>query len=355
MLEARYWFNHGTIDRGFEFSKMARKGSTLSSVRSQPPEPRSARAAPSGDLSNLFQARLEAVAAETEALLDRLLRPEAAAGEISRPLRLLETMRYAALGGGKRLRPFLVVETANLFDVPHAQSLMAAAALECVHCYSLVHDDLPAMDNDALRRGRPTAHKAFDEATAILAGDGLLTFAFDILSRPETHPDAAIRVELVSALAKAAGLGGMAGGQMLDLTAEGRFGGTDQLAAGDIRMLQAMKTGALLAFACKSGGMLGKAAPDQRAALARYGSAIGEAFQIADDLLDVVGDAATVGKATGKDAAARKATFVSLLGTAGARARLDALVAEAESALAPLGDKTGVLRAAARFIADRRS
>jgi farnesyl diphosphate synthase len=327
----------------------------VSSVRSQPPEPLSARAVSSGDVSNLFQSRLEAVAADTEALLDRLLQPQASAGEISRPARLLEAMRYASLGGGKRLRPFLVVETANLFDVPRARALMVAAALECVHCYSLVHDDLPAMDNDALRRGRPTAHKAFDEATAILAGDGLLTFAFDVLSRPETHADAAIRVELVASLAKAAGIGGMAGGQMLDLAAEGRFDGAGRLGASETKMLQAMKTGALLAFACMSGGMLGKATPDARAALARYGSAIGEAFQIADDLLDVVGDTATVGKATGKDAGANKATFVSLLGTAGARARLDALVAEAEAALAPLGNKADVLRGAARFIANRRN
>ncbi len=213
------------------------------------------------------------------------------------------------------------------------------------------------MDNDALRRGRPTVHKAFDEATAILAGDSLLTLAFDILSRPETHPDAAIRVELISALAKAAGVGGMAGGQMLDLAAEGRFanGGQSPLAFDDIKMLQSMKTGALLSFACASGGMLGNARPKARTALARYGSAIGEAFQIADDLLDVSGDPATVGKATGKDAAAHKATFVSLLGVAGARERLNALVDEAESAVTSLGEDGSVLKAAAHFIASRRN
>lgn len=290
-------------------------------------------------------------------MLDQLLQPDLAAGEQPRPARLLEAMRYASLGGGKRLRPFLVVETANLFGVPRRQALMVGAALECVHCYSLIHDDLPAMDDDALRRGRPTVHKAFDEATAILAGDGLLTLAFDILSRPQTHSNPAIRIELVSALAKAAGVGGMAGGQMLDLAAEGRFANGRQrpLDFADIKILQSMKTGALLSFACASGGILGEARSKAHAALARYGSAIGEAFQIADDLLDVDGDPATVGKATGKDAAANKATFVSLLGVAGARERLDAIVQQAEAAIASLGENSGVLKAAAHFIANRRN
>src|SRR5262249_49491388 len=221
-------------------------------------------------------------------------------------------------GGGKRLRPFLVVETASLFKTPRRQALMVAAALECVHCYSLVHDDLPAMDNDGLRRGRPTVHKAFDEATAILVGDSLLTFAFDILSRPQTHPDPALRVKLVSALARAAGIGGMAGGQMLDLAAEGRYK-RPNLDFDDIKNLQAMKTGALLLFACTSGAILGRAHRRQLVALERYGAAVGEAFQVADDLLDIEGDPETVGKATGKDTAANKATFVSLLGVDGAR------------------------------------
>src|SRR5271170_5691261 len=170
-----------------------------------------------------FISRLDATAKETDQLLDRLLSATPAAGELSRPVRLIEAMRYSSLGGGKRFRPFLVVECAALFDIARSQALMAGAALECVHCYSLVHDDLPAMDNDDLRRGQPTAHKAFDEATAILAGDGLLTFAFDILSRQETHADPRVRIELVMALARASGVGGMAGGQMLDLAAEGRF------------------------------------------------------------------------------------------------------------------------------------
>jgi len=171
-----------------------------------------------------FLSQLNAVAADIESLIDRLLKAETVDGERARPKRLLDAMRYSSLNGGKRFRPFLVAATAALFDVPRERTLMVGAALECVHCYSLVHDDLPAMDNDDLRRGRPTAHKEFDEATAILAGDGLLTFAFDILSRPEVHPDPAVRIELILALARASGIGGMVGGQMLDLAAEGRFG-----------------------------------------------------------------------------------------------------------------------------------
>jgi farnesyl diphosphate synthase len=318
---------------------------------------RPSRSAPAPDPAARFKHQLDRVAAGTEDTLAALLAADPAPGETLRPARLLEAMRYASLGGGKRLRPFLVVESARLFGVDERQALMTAAALECVHCYSLVHDDLPAMDDDALRRGRPTAHKAFDEATAILAGDGLLTFAFDILSRPQTHADAAVRIGLVSALARAAGVGGMAGGQMLDLAAEGRFASTanEALDVEGIRTLQAMKTGALLRFACVSGALLGGADAAARAALEAYGTAIGEAFQVADDLLDVDGDAATVGKATGKDAAAHKATFVSLLGVDGARARLSDLVAQAEASLAPFGADGDVLKAAARFIAERRS
>jgi len=304
-----------------------------------------------------FLTRLDAVAAETEALLDRLLAAAPAAGEWSRPERLIAAMRYASLGGGKRFRPFLVVESAALFQVPRQRALMAGAALECVHCYSLVHDDLPAMDNDALRRGQPTAHRKFDEATAILAGDGLLTFAFDILADEETHPDADVRIGLVRALARAAGVGGMAGGQLLDLAAEGRFNGGEprQLGASEVRTLQAMKTGALLRFACEAGGILAAAGPHERAALERYGSAVGQAFQIADDLLDLEGDPAQVGKSTGKDAVAGKATMVSVLGSAGARERLRELVAEAEVALAPFGAAAAVLIEGARFVAERHA
>ena len=308
------------------------------------------------DIETVFQDRLGQVAHDTEALLDRLLAPPPAHGEKARPARLLDAMRYVSLGGGKRLRPFLVVESAALFDVSRQNSLMAGAALECVHCYSLAHDDLPAMDNDDLRRGRATAHKAFDEATAILAGDGLLTFAFDILCRPETHADAEVRLELVSALARAAGLGGMVGGQMLDLAAEGRFDASPpKLGEQEVKVLQAMKTGALLRFGCLAGAILGKADQNRRTALDRYGSALGEAFQIADDLLDLEGDPATVGKATGKDAAAHKATLVGVLGPAVARRRLEALVAEAQAALGPFGGHADVLKAAARFVATRQA
>ena len=306
---------------------------------------------------NLFRQRLDQVAADTEHLLDRLLGTAPVEGECARPQRVMDAMRYVALGGGKRLRPFLVVETAALFKAPREQALMAGAALECVHCYSLAHDDLPAMDNDDLRRGRPTAHKKFDEATAILAGDGLLTFAFDILSRTATHPNAAVRIDLVMALARASGLGGMVGGQMLDLAAEGRFDGgkVTPLGVDQIRLLQSMKTGALLRFGCIAGAILGQASPAQRDALDRYGSALGEAFQIADDLLDVEGDAATVGKATGKDAAVGKGTFVSVLGLNQAKARLGKLVGEAEAALAPFGRDGDVLKTAARFVAERKA
>src|SRR5215213_8751077 len=226
------------------------------------------------DAGATFRQRLDSVAADTEGLLGKLLGDTPLADERARPQRLMDAMRHVALGGGKRLRPFLVVETAALFRAPRSQALMAGAALECVHCYSLAHDDL--------RRGRPTAHKAFDEATAILAGDGLLTLAFDILARPQTHQNPAVRAELVLALARGAGLGGMVGGQMLDLAAEGRFDGgrVQTLGAAEVKQLQAMKTGALLRFGCLAGAMLGEATPAQREALDRYGSALGEAFQI---------------------------------------------------------------------------
>jgi len=309
------------------------------------------------DATAQFQDRLNQVAKDAESLLDQLFGKGLASDELARPARLLDAMRYVSLGAGKRFRPFLVVESASLFDVPREQALMAGVALECVHCYSLVHDDLPAMDNDDLRRGQPTAHKAFDEATAILAGDGLLTFAFDILARPETHPSPAVRVDLVLALARAAGLGGMVGGQMLDLAAEGRFdrGVPQQLVEAEVATLQAMKTGALLKFACRAGAILGQASAAQREALDRYGTAVGKAFQIADDLLDVEGDPALVGKQTGKDAEAGKATIVGLLGPEGARARLRTLVTEAETALAPFGAAAAVLIAGARFVAERHA
>jgi len=304
-----------------------------------------------------FDSRLARIAKDTEVLLHTLLSRAPEDRETARPVRLLEAMRYAALTGGKRIRPLFVVESARIFGVTPEQAMMTAAAVECVHAYSLVHDDLPAMDNDAIRRGRPTAHKAFDEATAILAGDALLTFAFDLLSRPQTHADPAVRIALVAELARAAGLGGMAGGQLLDLAAEGRFG---KVAPGVITedaviMLEAMKTGALIRAACGMGAILGKASQDARNALDFYGYALGQAFQIADDLLDLEGDPKTVGKKTRKDAAAGKATFIGILGADGARARLATLVSTAEAALGEFGDDAAMLRAAARFVADRRA
>ncbi|MCK9907639.1 polyprenyl synthetase family protein [Microbacteriaceae bacterium K1510] len=302
-----------------------------------------------------FAQRLAAVASDTETLLEQLLADPPLAGEIARPPRLLAAMRHAALAGGKRLRPFLVVESAALFGAARPGALLAGASLECVHCYSLVHDDLPAMDNDDLRRGRPTAHKAFDEATAILAGDALLTLAFDILARTEVHSDPQVRSTLVLELARGAGLGGMVGGQMLDLAAEGRFETKRALTQDEILTLQAMKTGALIRYACRAGAILGRADTKMFDALDRYGIAIGKAFQIADDLLDVEGDTATLGKAAGKDAAAGKATLVSILGIAAAHKRLDELIAEAEDVLAPFGAKADTLKAAARFIAARKS
>ena len=300
-----------------------------------------------------FANRLGTVAADIEVLLDRLLGATPGPGEIARPQRLLAAMRHAMLGGGKRLRPFLLVETAALFGAAREGALLAGAALECLHGYSLIHDDLPAMDDDALRRGRPTVHEAFDEATAILAGDALLTMAFDVMARDDVHTDANVRIALVSELAVAAGIGGMAGGQMLDLSAEGRFGDKHVLAEKEIVNLQAMKTGALIRFACRAGAILGQADASAREAIDRYGAAIGQAFQIADDLLDLEGDAQTIGKAAHKDAAAGKATLVTALGAAGARTRLTALVAEADAALAPFAAKADILRAAARFIAER--
>ena len=302
-----------------------------------------------------FLSLMQSVASDAEAMLSELLAPAPVAGERDRPARLLEAMRYSSLGGGKRIRPLLVVASGDLFGVPRRRSLMAGAALEFIHCYSLVHDDLPAMDNDDLRRGRPTTHKAFDEATAILAGDGLLTLAFDVASRPEVHPEAEVRVNLVSALARAAGLGGMVGGQQLDLAAEGRFADGKPLALDEaaIGALQAMKTGALLQFACAAGAILGKASDAEREALDRYGTAVGKAFQIADDLLDVEGDSATLGKAVGKDAVAGKATLVGILGVETAKARLKALVREAGTALAPFGERAQMLVETAKFIAER--
>ncbi len=304
----------------------------------------------------MFETRLAQVASLVEAVLHNILSDAVRSGETARPARLVGAMRHGVLGGGKRLRPLLVVEAAGLFGVAEAQALRAGAALELIHCYSLVHDDLPAMDDDDLRRGQPTVHRAYDEATAILAGDALQTLAFDVMADGAVHADPQVRAELVLLLARATGLGGMAGGQMLDLEAEGRFAGGAPLALAetDIRQLQAMKTGALIRFACLAGAVLGGARGTERASLEAYGATIGLAFQIADDLIDHEGDAASAGKATGKDAARGKGTLVSLHGAAWARAELARLVAVAEGHLAPFGARAGRLGAAARFIAFRQ-
>jgi farnesyl diphosphate synthase len=307
---------------------------------------------------NPFEQRLAGQASHCEQVLEKILSASPQPGERARPARLLAAMRHAVLGGGKRLRPVLLVESAALFAVPAEASMPAGAAFELLHCYSLVHDDLPAMDDDDLRRGKPAVHKAFDEATAILAGDALQTLAFDVLSRETTHHDPAVRASLVQCLARASGIGGMAGGQMLDLEAEGRFSADSAPAAlnvGEIETLQRMKTGALLAACCEAGAILGSASEAERTAIMRYARAIGFAFQLADDILDVEGDAAAVGKAVGKDAAKNKGTLVAAIGIPAARKQLDGLVDEAKDALAPFGARAQWLIACAEFIAARKS
>ncbi len=302
--------------------------------------------------NNDFAGRLAVVGAQVEATLDGLLAPTALSGEVTRPARLLAAMRYVALDGGKRLRPFMFIEAARLFGCEGGGLLRAACALEMVHCYSLAHDDLPAMDDDDLRRGKPTAHKAFDEATAILAGDALLTYAFDVMADAATHADAHIRCDLTLGLARASGLGGMAGGQQLDLDAERA---NTPLSHAEITQLQAMKTGALLRFAAEGGAIFAGASSADRAALSDYGRALGAAFQIADDILDAEGDEAAMGKRVAKDAGRNKGTLVGMLGLEAARALRDQLAEEAVSALARFGDKASVLVAAARFTASRAS
>ena len=300
--------------------------------------------------------RLAENAEAIEALLESLLAMTPGEGEIARPERLVAAMRHGALAGGKRLRPFLTVETARLFGVPQEQALRAGAAVELLHCYSLVHDDLPAMDDDDLRRGRPTVHRAFDEATAILAGDALLTLAFDVLADPATHASGEVRAALVRALARASGLGGMVGGQMFDLAAEGRFEAQKRaLTEAEIRRLQGMKTGALLAASVEIGARLGGADAAALKALDAYGRALGATFQVADDIRDVYAEAAQMGKATAKDAAKGKATLIGVLGLGGARQERDRLGEVAVTALAGFGPDADVLRAAARFAAQRQS
>ncbi|MCY0148786.1 polyprenyl synthetase family protein [Hoeflea sp. G2-23] len=295
-----------------------------------------------------FNNRLDGAAARVAALLELMLRETPLKGEIARPERLISAMRHGVLNGGKRIRPFLVLETARLLGAPEDAALRVAASLECIHCYSLIHDDLPAMDDDDLRRGQPTVHVAFDEATAILAGDGLLTLAFDILSAPETALPDTTRLALVNQLARAAGVGGMVGGQALDLQAE-RVAPDE---AGIVR-LQAMKTGALLRYACAAGAIAAQADAESLARMTRFGEIVGLAFQLADDLLDVTSDAATLGKAAGKDAGRGKGTLVSLHGVDVARQRLDGLVEEATLLMQPYGAAAGTLVEAAGFIANR--
>jgi farnesyl diphosphate synthase len=292
--------------------------------------------------------RLERTASLIDGRLTTLLENMAASGA---PPRLVEAMRLAVLPGGKRLRPFLVIECAGLFGVPTEMALETAAALECLHCYSLVHDDLPAMDNDDLRRGQQTVHRAFDEWTAILAGDALLTLAFQLLAHPDAHADAAVRTELVASLAEAAGARGMVGGQCLDLEAD-KLGQPSHPSQAHVDRLQGMKTAAIIRFACEAGAILGRADVPQRRALAAYGEHLGRAFQIVDDLLDVEGTTAAVGKATGKDA--RKPTLISVLGAGGAKARLATLEADALGTLGIFGPKADVLRETVAFVIRRR-
>ncbi len=295
-----------------------------------------------------FSADIAACARDVEAGLAGLVTPSRLSGPGPAADRLVAAMRHGSLEGGKRLRPLLVRQAAAIFSVPPAAALTAGLAVEMVHCYSLVHDDLPAMDDDDLRRGRPTVHKAFDEATAILAGDALLTHAFGLLVDPACHPDAAVRAALVAELVAGSGAGGMAGGQMRDI--EGERGGFSE---DDIGTMQAMKTGALIRASVRMGALLGNADGRALSALTAYAEAAGRAFQLADDILDVTATPETMGKATGKDAGMGKQTIVARLGVEGARKMLDGIVAEALSALRTFGPKADGLRATARYFASR--
>jgi farnesyl diphosphate synthase len=290
-------------------------------------------------------AALARIAAEVEVALEDLLPPVEGA-----EARLIEAMRYARLGGGKRMRAFLVMEAAGLFGVDRTCATRVAAAVEMLHAYSLVHDDLPAMDDDDLRRGKPSCHRAFDEATAILAGDALQTRAFEVLAEPDTHSNPEARCELVVALAQAAGARGMVGGQMIDMVSEGQT-----LNAEQITRLHALKTGRLIQVSAEAGAILGRAPAAQRHLLAAYGRDLGAAFQIADDLLDATGTTEETGKTAGKDEAAGKATLVSVLGVERARAQAEALADQAARHLESFGAKAGLLRDLAGYVVSRRN
>ena len=292
---------------------------------------------------SILDVALERVAEDIDRQFDLLLR---APDDARAPLYL--AMRHAAIGGGKRLRPLLTLATAELFNVDRQRALRAATAIECVHVYSLVHDDLPAMDDDDMRRGKPTVHKAFDEAAAILAGDALQALAFEILADEATSPDPFVRAELVLTVARAAGAAGMVGGQTMDLSAERN--GFD---LGTITRLQQLKTGALIAASVEIGAILGHIPPEGRMGLRGYARDIGLAFQICDDLLDIEGDEAVAGKALNKDAAAGKATFLTLMGADRARAQAELLVDQAIEHLKTFGEEADLLRAVARFVIER--
>ncbi|UPY39114.1 polyprenyl synthetase family protein [Sediminicoccus sp. KRV36] len=292
-------------------------------------------------------AALTEAAQDIDSALDQLL-PMVEGDEA----RLFDAMRYSTIGGGKRMRGFLVLEGARQFGVSRSAALRVACAIEMMHAYSLIHDDLPAMDNDDLRRGKPTSHKQFDEATAILAGDALQCHAFTVLADDATHPDPAVRIELVRMLARAAGPRGMCGGQMLDIMAEQA---TTPLEEPAIGRLQLLKTGKLIEFSAEAGAVLGKAASSQRHALAAYGRDLGAAFQIADDLLDATASTETMGKATAKDAEAGKATLVGLLGIERSRMQAERLVAQARDHVEMFGDRADLLRAMADYVIERRN
>jgi farnesyl diphosphate synthase len=288
---------------------------------------------------------LTQVAGVVEAALEALLPPVEGA-----EAQLAEAMRYATLGGGKRMRAFLVMQSSALFSVAHTCAARVAASIEMLHAYSLVHDDLPAMDDDDLRRGKPSTHKAFDEATAILAGDALQARAFEVLAEQDTHSDPQARCELVAALGAAAGARGMAGGQMIDMLAEGRT-----LDGPAVTRLQALKTGRLIQFSAEAGAILGRAPLFQRHLLAAFGRDLGAAFQIADDLLDAEGSTEETGKTSGKDAAAGKATMVAVLGIERARAQADLLSRQAAGHLEAFGERGKLLRALAAYVVTRRN